>query len=78
MAYNFISCSADDLSLPRHDLRGWLPPQHLCWQVLKVVAGLDLSEFLRGYRTDGQGAAAYPPQVLLSFVLYCYCPVRSQ
>ncbi|WP_446218627.1 transposase [Micromonospora sp. IBHARD004] len=73
MAYNFISCSPDGSSLPRHDLRGWLPPQHLCWQVLKVVGELDLSEFLRGYRADGQGAAAYPPQVLLSLVLYCYC-----
>jgi transposase len=78
VAYNFISCRPDGLSLPRHDLRGWLPPQHLCWQVLKVVGELDLSEFLRGYRTDGQGAAAYPPQVLLSLVLYCYCKgVRS-
>jgi transposase len=78
VAYNFISCCPDDLLLPRHDLRGWLPPRHLCWQVLKLVGELDLSEFLRGYRADGQGAAAYPPQVLLSLVLYCYCKgVRS-
>ncbi|SCL19893.1 Transposase [Micromonospora pallida] len=77
MAYNFISCS-DGSFLPRQDLRGWLPPQHLCWQVLKVVGELDLSEFLRSYRADGQGAAAYPPQVLLALVLYCYCKgVRS-
>jgi transposase len=55
-----------------------LPPRHLCWQVLKAVGELDLSAFLRGYRTDGQGAAAYPPRVLLSLVLYCYCKgVRS-
>jgi transposase len=73
VAYNFISCSLDGPSLSRHDLRGWLPPQHLCWQVLKVVGELDLSGFLRGYRADGQGAAAYPPQVLLGLVLYCYC-----
>lgn len=78
MAYNFISCSPDGLSLSRPDVRGWLPPQHLCWQVLKVVGELDLSGFLRGYRTDGQGAAAYPPQVLLGLVFYCYCKgVRS-
>ncbi|NJP35925.1 transposase [Micromonospora thermarum] len=78
MGYNFISCSPDDLSLPRHDLGEWLPPQHLCWQVLKVVGELDLSGFLRGYRADGQGAAAYPPQMLLSLLLYCYCKgVRS-
>jgi transposase len=59
-------------------MRGWLPPQHLCWQVLKAVGELDLSVFLRSYRADGQGAAAYPPQVLLGLVLYCYSKgVRS-
>jgi transposase len=73
VAYNFISVSPDSPSPLRHDLREWLPPQHLCWQVLKVVDELDLSRFLRGYRADGQGAAAYPPQVLLGLVLYCYC-----
>jgi transposase len=78
VAYNFISGSPDGSLLSRHDVRGWLPPQHLCWEVLKVVGELDLSGFLRGYRADGQGAAGYPPQVLLSLVLYCYCKgVRS-
>jgi transposase len=73
VAYNFISHGPDVSSLSCHDLRNWLPPQHLCWQVLKVVGELDLSGFLRGYRADGQGAAAYPPQVLLGLLLYCYC-----
>jgi transposase len=78
VAYNFVACSPDDTSLPRYDLRGWLPPQHLCWQVMGVVGELDLSGFLRSYRADGQGAAAYPPKVLLGLVLYCYCKgVRS-
>jgi transposase len=78
VAYNFISCSRDVSAPATHDLRGWLPPQHLCFQVLNVVGELDLSRFLRGYRADGQGAAAYLPQVLFSLVLYCYCKgVRS-
>ncbi|WP_433281663.1 transposase [Micromonospora sp. CA-244673] len=78
VGYNFISCSPDDSAPIRHDVRGWLPPQHLCWHILKVVGELDLSGLLRGHRADGQGAAAYPPQVLLSLVLYCYCKgVRS-
>ncbi|MEU2615016.1 hypothetical protein ABZ570_26045 [Micromonospora sp. NPDC007271] len=38
-----------------------LPPQHLCWQVLKVVGELDLSEFLRRYR---EGLRALFVQVL--------------
>ncbi|GLZ02367.1 transposase [Actinoplanes sp. NBRC 103695] len=73
MAYNFISHGPDGPSPSCHDLRDWLPPQHLCWQILRVVGELDLSGFLRGYRADGQGAAAYPPQVLLGLLLYCYC-----
>jgi Transposase domain (DUF772) len=54
---------------------GW---RHRCWHVMRVVGELDLSSSLRSYRADGQGAAAYPPKVLLGLVLYCYCKgVRS-
>ncbi|OJF10176.1 transposase [Couchioplanes caeruleus] len=70
--FNFISCDRERvLSLPP-DVRQWLPPQHLCGKVLAAVQKLDLSAFLAGYRADGQGHAAYPPDVVLSLVLYCY------
>jgi transposase len=53
-------------------MRSWLPPDHLAWQVLGLVRGLDLSEFTAAYRTDGQGQAPYDPQMMLALVFYCY------
>jgi transposase len=49
-----------------------LPSEHLCWKIIDAVQQLDLSGFLAGYRADGQGASAYPPDVVLALVLYCY------
>jgi transposase len=54
------------------DVRDWLPAGHLCWYLLTIVDGLDLSEFMAGYRADGQGRSAYHPAAMLSLVLYCY------
>ncbi|PZF97029.1 hypothetical protein C1I99_16510 [Micromonospora deserti] len=72
VGFNFISCDRErGLPIPA-DVRQWLPPQHLCWKVLAAVQELDLAAFLAGYRADGQGHAAYPPDVMLSLVLYCY------
>ncbi|WP_406190514.1 transposase [Streptomyces anulatus] len=55
-----------------HDVREWLPPDHLCWKVLDLVDQLDLTAFVRSYRDDRQGRAAYPPQALIALLLYCY------
>ena len=54
------------------DVRSWLPPDHLAWQVLGVVGELDLSGFAAAYRADGQGQAPYDPAMMLALVLYCY------
>jgi transposase len=63
--------------MPRN-VREWLPPEHLCWKVLDVVGGLDLSAFERSYRSDGQGGVAYPPANLVALILYWYSKgVRS-
>jgi transposase len=48
------------------DLREWLPGDHLAWFVLDVVDQLDLYPFLKAYRTDGHGRAAYQPRMLLA------------
>ena len=58
-----------DLEMPR-SAREWLPPGHLCWRVLEVVEGLDLSAFEDGYRADGQGGGAYAPAVLVALIFY--------
>jgi len=54
------------------DMRSWLPPGHLTWQVTGAVGELDLSGFTAAYRADGQGQAPYDPAMMLALVLYCY------
>jgi transposase len=54
------------------DIRSWLPPDHLAWQILEVTGELDLSGFTAAYRADGQGQAPYDPAMMLALVLYCY------
>ena len=78
MAYNFLACDRDQAFLLPPDLREWLPADHLAWFVLDVVDQLDLGPFLKAYRADGHGRAAYEPGMLLAVLLYGYCTgVRS-
>jgi len=78
MAYNFRVCDRDQAFLLPPDLRDWLPADHLAWFVLDVVDQLDLGPFLKAYRADGHGRAAYAPRMLLAVLLYGYCTgIRS-
>ena len=54
------------------DIRSWLPPDHLSWQVTGVVGQLDLSGFAAAYRAGGQGQAPYDPAMMLALLFYCY------
>jgi transposase len=54
------------------DVRSWLPPGHLAWQVSGVVGQLDLAGFAAAYRADGQGQAPYDPAMMTGLLLYCY------
>jgi transposase len=59
-------------------VRDWLPADHLAWFILDVVDQLDLGPFLKAYRADGHGRAAYQPRMLLGVLLYAYCTgIRS-
>ena len=55
------------------DLRDWLPENHLARFVGEVVADLDLSTVYASYASDGRGAAAYHPQMLVGLLIYGYC-----
>jgi transposase len=78
MAYNFLACDHDQAFLLPPDLRDWLPSDHLAWFVLDVADQLDLGPFLKAYRADGHGRAAYEPRMLLAVLLYGYCTgIRS-
>jgi len=54
------------------DIRSWLPPDHLAWQVIAATGQLDLSRFAAAYRADGQGQAPYDPAMMVALLLYCY------
>lgn len=73
MAYNFVAVERDQLMLMPPSVADWLPEDHLAWFVLDVVAELDLSDFLSGYRADGRGGAAYDPAMMLALLIYAYC-----
>lgn len=54
------------------DVRSWLPPDHLAWQVTGVTGQLDLSGFAAAYRADRQGQAPYDPAMMVALLFYCY------
>lgn len=73
MAYNFVAVDREQLMLMPPSVADWLPEDHLAWFVLDVVAELDLTGFLAGYRADGRGGAAYDPAMMLAVLIYAYC-----
>jgi len=48
----------------------WLPTDHLAYFVRDVVSTLDMSVILASYSSDGRGAAAYSPSMMLSVIFY--------
>jgi transposase len=73
-----VPATATRPSCSHRDLRDWLPADHLARFVLDVVDQLDLGPFLKAYRADGHGRAAYAPRMLLAVLLYAYCSgIRS-
>jgi transposase len=68
----FRAVNPDQGCLLPADTRSWLPPDHLCWQVIAVTGELDLSRFAAAYRADGQGQAPYDPAMMLGLLVYCY------
>jgi transposase len=68
----FRAVNPDQGCLLPADIRSWLPPDHLSWQVIAVTGQLDLSRFAAAYRADGQGQAPYDPAMMLGLLFYCY------
>jgi len=48
------------------DLRDWLDDDHLAWFVIDAVRELDLEPFYASYRSDGHGAAAHDPKMMVT------------
>ena len=53
-------------------MREWLPEDDLVFVVLDAVATLDLGEFRGRYQADGQGRAAFDPEMMVALLLHGY------
>jgi transposase len=73
MAYNFRAYNPHQLLLLPPNLDDWLPQQHLARFLSDVVDTLNLKPLLHRYRSNGQGAAAFSPSMMLKVLLYGYC-----
>lgn len=60
VGFNFRDYNPHQLLLLPPNLDDWLPQERLARFLADVVETLDLKPFLRRYRDNGQGGAAYP------------------
>ena len=72
MSQNFLSCDRGQVLLMPPSLADWVPDDHLVWTVLGAVARMDLTGFYGAYRANGQGRAAYDPEMMVGLLLYSY------
>ena len=73
MNYNFRSYNPKQPYLLPPSLDDWLPQNHLARFISEIVDQMDLSEFMKYYRANGQGSAAYHPVMMVKVLLYAYC-----
>ena len=73
MAYNFRAVNREQGFLLPPDIRDWIPESDLAWFILDAVKQMNLQSFYRNYRRDGRGGASYPPDMMVSLLLYSYC-----
>jgi transposase len=73
MAYNFFELDRDQQFLLPENMRDWLPEGDLALFVIDTVEQMDLSPFYASYRSDGWGAAAYEPSMMLALIIYSSC-----
>jgi transposase len=72
MSQNFVGCDRGQVLLMPPSLADWVPDDHLVWTVLGAVERMDLDSFYGAYRANGQGRAAYDPEMMVGLLLYSY------
>ncbi len=74
MSANFVNIDRDTPMLFPPDLRDWIPEDHIVHFIIDAVETLDLKNFSVNKR--GCGSAQYPPEMMLSLLIYCYATGR--
>ena len=72
-AYDFIPCDRDRTFLMPPSWHDWVGEDQLPWFVVDAVSDMDLSGFYAKYRSDGWGAKAFTPDIMVPLLLYAYC-----
>lgn len=54
------------------DLRDWLPPDHLAYDIADLVDSLDLAPFYAPYEGDGRRNCPYDPALMVKILLDAY------
>lgn len=70
MAHGYRNYSPDQCFLIAPDPREWLSEDHLAYQVRDLVNEFDLTLIHSAYSSDGRGAPAFAPQMMLCILLY--------
>jgi transposase len=70
MAHGYRNYSPDQCFLIAPDPREWLSADHLAYQVRDLVNEFDLTLIHSAYSSDGRGAPAFAPQMMLCILLY--------
>jgi transposase len=55
------------------DMRDWLPRDHFVHFVVGLVESFDFADFVKEYRQDGRGGAAFHPKMMATLLFYAYC-----
>lgn len=74
MAVNFVNIDRDTPMLLPHDLKLWIPENHLVHFILDALETLDLTGFK--VNTRGTGSKQYPPRMMLALLIYSYATGR--
>lgn len=71
MSTRYITVDRQTPMLLPCDLRDWVPDDDMVHFVIAAVEGLKLEGFRVNSR--GSGSEQYPPHMMLSLLIYCYC-----
>src|SRR5215510_10720562 len=74
MRARFVNIDRETPMLFPVDMRDWLPGNHLVHFVIDAVNQIGVSGFK--VNSTGSGSEQYPPEMMLSLLVYCYATGR--